>query len=277
MAISANEVKKLKDLTNAGMMDCKRALEDANGDMDKALKILKEKGLADAKKRSDRETKEGGVYIKQQNNGVAICLLSCETDFVSGNEVFKNATNKILDGILQTKKDFDDSFNEYIQEVVAQTKENVGLKVSKYIALKDNQYAGIYIHGTNRIGVVTVLELEDSKIKDKSELKEMALDLCLHITASAPFYIDQSEVPQNEINEQKDIFTKQMADSGKPANIVENIVKGKIQKHFSEICFLDQKFVKDDKITVKEYIDSVSKKLGSKIKVVSFVRHMVGV
>ena len=105
----------------------------------------------------------------------------------------------------------------------------------------------------------------------------MALDLCLHITASAPFYIDQSEVPQNEINEQKDIFTKQMADSGNPANIVENIVKGKIQKHFSEICFLDQKFVKDDKITVKEYIDSVSKKLGSKIKVVSFVRHMVGV
>ena len=102
MAISPMKLKT-KDLTNAGMMDCKRALEDANGDMDKALKILKEKGLADAK-RSDRETKEGGVYIKQQNNGVAICLLSCETDFVSGNEVFKNATNKILDGILQTKR-----------------------------------------------------------------------------------------------------------------------------------------------------------------------------
>lgn len=277
MAISASEVKKLKDLTNAGMMDCKRALEETNGDVDKALKILKEKGLADAKKRSDRETKEGGVYIKQSANSIAICLLSCETDFVSGNEVFKAAKDKILDGILSKKKDFDESFNEYVQEVIAQTKENVGLKFSKYIELKDNQYAASYIHGTNRIGVVALFELDNPSAKGNPELKEMADNICLHITASSPFYVSNEQVPQNEIEEQKDIFTKQMADSGKPANIVENIVKGKIQKHFSEVCLLDQKYVKDDKITVSEYVESVAKKIGGKIKVLTFERHMVGV
>ncbi|HOV14396.1 MAG TPA: translation elongation factor Ts [Spirochaetota bacterium] len=276
MAISASEVKKLKDLTNAGMMDCKKALEETNGDVDKALKILKEKGLADAKKRSDRETKEGGVYIKQSGNGIALCLLSCETDFVSGNEVFKKAKDKILDGILSNKKDFHDSFNDYVQEVISQTKENVGLKVSKYIEIKDNQYAATYIHGTNRIGVISVFELDNPSVKGNAELKEMADNICLHITASAPFYISQNEVPQNEIDEQKDIFTKQMADSGKKPEIVENIVKGKIQKHFSEICLLDQKYVKDDKVSVGEYIESIGKKIGSKIKVISFIRHMVG-
>lgn len=276
MAISASEVKKLKDLTNAGMMDCKKALEDANGDVDGALKILKEKGLADAKKRSDRETKEGGVYIKQSGNKIALCLLSCETDFVAGNEVFKGAKEKILDGILSSGQDFCECFNDYVQEVISQTKENVGLKVSKYIGLKDNQVGATYIHGTNRIGVVVVFDLDNTSAKNSAEFKEMADNICLHITASSPYYISQNEVPQKEIDEQKEIFTKQMADSGKPANIVENIVKGKISKHFSEVCLLDQKYVKDDKISVGDYINNVAKKVGSKITVSTFVRHMVG-
>jgi elongation factor Ts len=276
MAITAADVKKLKDMTNAGMMDCKKALEDANGNFDEALKILKEKGLADAKKRSDRETKEGGVYILENAGKIGAILLGCETDFVSGNDLFKQAKDKILKAVIAEKNESPDHYKDYVQEVISATKENIELKKVKYIELKAKQTVQTYIHGNNKIGVIAVFELGDDSAKNKAEFKEMAADVCLHITASSPFYISDKDVPAKEIDEQKEIFLKQMEGSGKPANIVENIINGKIQKHLAEICLLDQKFVKDDKITVKAFIDGVSKKLGTEIKLISFTRWMVG-
>jgi len=276
MAISAAEVKKLKDMTNAGMMDCKKALEDASGDMDKALKILKEKGLADAKKRTDRETKEGGVFIKQKDNKLSMILLGCETDFVSGNEIFKTVKDKILDAVIKEGKEDASVYNDLVQEIVSQTKENVELKKVKFISLKDNQIAQTYIHGNNKIGVAAIFEVNKPELKSNKDFIEMATDVCLHITAQNPFYLNESDVPAADIEEQKALFTKQMEGSGKPANVLENIFKGKIAKFLSEICLVSQAFVKDDKISVSQYVQNASKKLGAEIKIVAYYRYMIG-
>jgi len=276
MAIAASDVKKLKDLTNAGMMDCKRALEDTNGDMDKALKLLKEKGLADAKKRSDRETKEGGVFIKAAGNKVGLIVLACETDFVSGNDIFKAQKDKILDKLVAGGTENTEDYKENVQEIITQTKENIELKVVKLVEAKSNEIANTYIHGNNRIGVISIFETNKSEIKNNADFNEMANNVSMHIAASSPFYLSDKEVNQNEIEEQKQILLKQMGDTNKPANILENILKGKVQKYLSEICLLDQKYVKDDKVSVKEYVDSVGKKLGAEIKIAKFLRFNIG-
>jgi elongation factor Ts len=276
VAVTMDEVKRLRDLTKAGMMDCKNALETSNGDFDQALKILKEKGLADAKKRSDRETKEGGVYIKTKGDRIAIALIGCETDFVSRNEIFQNAKEKVLDKMIETGSDDIASYSTYIQDAVASIKENIEFKKAKVINVKSNEAAATYIHGNNKIGVVAVFEIKDSSIKGNEKFKELSNNICLHIAANAPEYLSEADIPQKEIDEQTEIAKKQMAESGKPANMIENIIKGKIAKHFSELCLLKQKYVKDDKISVEKYVENVKKELNTEIKLAGFTRYMIG-
>ena len=275
-AVSMADVKKLRDATNAGMMDCKKSLEQADGNFDEALKILKEKGLADAKKRSDRETKEGGVYVKENGGKIAVALLGCETDFVANNEVFIKAKDAILDKIIETGNEDVALYNDDIQDAIAQIKENIELKNVKLIDVKDNQSASIYIHGNNKIGVVSVFELKDTSIKDNDKFKEFANNICLHITANSPYYVSEENVPASEIEEQKGIISKQMEGTDKPKEVLDKIIDGKVNKYFSEICLLKQNYVKDDKITVQKYIDTVSKELGTEIKITDFVRYMIG-
>ncbi|MBN2547343.1 MAG: elongation factor Ts [Spirochaetes bacterium] len=276
MGITTQDIKKLRDLTNAGMLDCKNALEKSNGNIDEALKYLKEKGLADAKKRSERETKEGGIFIKTKDNKIAVIQLGCETDFVSKNEIFIKTKEDILDKILNSGNDKIESYKEDIQMIIAQTKENVEFKNAKYIELKNNQYASTYIHGNNKIGVVCVLDNISESLKNNDKLKEASNNICLHIAANSPFYLTEKDVPANEIQEQKDIMIKQMADTKKPPEVLSKIVDGKIQKYFSEICLLNQKYVKDDKITVSKYLENVSKELQTEIKISNFIRYMIG-
>ena len=276
MSISMIDVKKLRDVTSAGMMDCKNALIQSNGNFDEALKLLKEKGLADAKKRSDRETKEGGVFIKENDKRIAIILLGCETDFVSKNEFFINTKDTIINKMIESGNDDINAYNNEIQDVMAKIKENIEFKKAKVFNLKDNQCSAVYIHGNNKIGVVAIFECQDINVKNNPVFKEFANNICLHITANFPYFISEKDVPENEIKEQMEIFTKQMEGTNKPANIIENIVKGKLSKHFSEICLLNQKYVKDDKITVDNYIKTISKELNVEIKIVDFVRYMIG-
>ncbi len=277
MKVSMDDVKKIRDLTSAGMLDCKKSLEQANGNIEEAIKLLKEKGLADAKKRGDRETKEGGVFIKNDNNKVAIALIGCETDFVAKNEMFVEARNQIVDKILETGNEEVDFYNNIIQDAISKIKENIELKKIKFIEVKDNQYPSIYIHGNNKIGVVTIFELSDQKLKENEKFKEFANNICLHITANSPFYISSGDVPESEIKEQKDLMAKQMEASNKPKEIIEKIVEGKIAKYFSEVCLLDQKYVKDDKISVKKYIENTITELNSELKIIDFTRYMIGI
>lgn len=275
MTISAKDVKKLKDMTNAGMMDCKKALEKAQGNIDGALTVLKEQGLADAKKRGDRDTKEGGVYISSLQNGkIAIALIGCETDFVSSNDIFVNASQIIVNKIATSGNDDINAYTENIQEVITKTKENVELKKARFIELKDHCYSS-YIHGKNRIGVISVFEVADS-IKEKDEFKIFSNNIAIHIAASAPEYVEREDISKKELDEQANIFKKQIADSGKPENIIEIMLKGKVSKYCSEVCLLEQKYVKDDSITIADYIKQTAKALNTDIQVVEFVRYNIG-
>lgn len=276
MNISAETVKKLRDITGAGMMECKKALVDAQGNMDDAIRILKEKGLADAKKRADRETKEGGVFIKQEKNDIALIQIGSETDFVSNSKVFKDGAEKILNKVIESKNEDPKDYTDFVQEIISQTKENVELKVIKFIQTKDNEFSSTYIHGNNKIGVVTIFEIDKPELKESEEVKEFGLNIAMHIAASSPFYIEEKDIPEKEKEEQKAIFIKQMAGTDKPANVIENIVKGKLSKYFSEICLSEQRYVKDDKLTINKYIEEFSKTIGAKIKIVKFFRYMIG-
>ena len=172
-----------------------------------------------------------------------------------------------------TDKSYGDNLKS---KITAIAKENVELKEVKLIDVKDNQTASIYIHGNNKIGVVSIFELKDASIKDSDKFKEFANNICLHITANSPYYISEENVPASEIDEQKSIISKQMEGSDKPKDVLDKIIDGKVNKYFSEICLLNQNYVKDDKMTVQKYIDAVSKELGTEIKVADFVRYMIG-
>lgn len=276
MAVSMQQVKELRDITNAGMLDCKKALEASNGNIDEAMKILREKGLADAKKRSDRETKEGGVYVIAKDGKVAIALVACETDFVANNSQFKDACNELVEKIIDRGSENPDDYKEDLQHIAQITKENVNVKKLRFLTVADNQYVFTYIHGNNQIGVVVVYEMADKTAADKAEFAEMAKNVALHVAASAPIYLTGNDVPDSDLEEQKAVFAKQMEGENKPANILENILKGKLSKYKSEICLMEQKYIKDDKISVQQYLVNTSKTLGSEVKVANFIRFNVG-
>lgn len=276
MAVSMQQVKELRDITNAGMLDCKKALEASNGNIDEAMKILREKGLADAKKRSDRETKEGGVYVIAKDGKVAIALVACETDFVANNSQFKDACNELVEKIIDRGSENPDDYKEDLQHIAQITKENVNVKKLRFLTVADNQYVSTYIHGNNQIGVVVVYEMADKTAADKAEFAEMAKNVALHVAASAPIYLTGNDVPDSDLEEQKAVFAKQMEGENKPANILENILKGKLSKYKSEICLMEQKYIKDDKISVQQYLVNTSKTLGSEVKVANFIRFNVG-
>ncbi len=276
MAVSMQQVKELRDITNAGMLDCKKALEASNGNLDEAMKILREKGLADAKKRSDRETKEGGVYVAAKDGKVAIALVACETDFVANNAQFKDACNELVGKIIDRGSENPDDYKEDLQHIAQITKENVNVKKLRCLEVADNQYVSTYIHGNNQIGVVVVYEMADKAVAEKAEFAEMAKNVALHVAASAPIYLTGNDVPDSDLEEQKAVFAKQMEGENKPANILENILKGKLAKYKSEICLMEQKYIKDDKISVQQYVANTSKDLGSEVKVANFIRFNVG-
>ncbi len=263
MAITAAQVKELREQTGAGMMDCKKALVDTNGDFEAAAKLLKEKGLAAVAKRAERATSEGRIFIKQVGNKVAIVELVCETDFVANNAEFIACGEKILDeifakGYTQIEKELSDVLLDF----ATRTRENMSLNKVKVLEVPENSVAGIYIHSDFKTAAVTIVS---GSTDDK--VKEFARDCCMHLAAFTPSYIKQSDVPQSYIDEQKEIFKVQMDNDekvkSKPENVKEGILNGKIKKHLAEICFVDQMFVKDDKKTVSAKLAEVAKEVNA--------------
>ena len=263
MDITASMVKDLREQTGAGMMDCKKALVDTNGDMEAAVKLLKEKGLAAVAKRSERATSEGRIFIRQNGNKIAVVELVCETDFVAKNADFIASGEKILDevfakGYTKVEKELSDILLDF----ATRTRENMSLAKVEVITVPANSSAGIYIHSDYKTAAITVVNgSEDEKVKT------FAKDCCMHLAAFTPAYIKKEDVPQSYIDEQKEIFKAQMdADEkmkSKPENVKEGILQGKINKHLAEICFVDQMFVKDDKKTVTAKLAEVAKEVGA--------------
>ena len=268
MAITAADVKALREATGAGMMECKKALTECNGDIAEAEKSLKEKGLAAMAKRSERATSEGRLFIRQDGNKIAVIELTCETDFVAKNADFIAVGEKMLDVTLAkgyTKVEAE--HEEILEPLKVSIRENMKVAKVEVFDVPATASAAYYVHSDFKTGAVVIV---DGSTADS--VKTFAKDCCLHIAAFTPSYTSKKDVPQSYIDEQKEIFKAQMDQdekmAGKPENVKEGILQGKINKHLAEICFEDQMFVKDDKKTVTAKLAETGKEAGATLSFV---------
>lgn len=263
--ITAAMVKNLREMTGAGMMDCKKALVETNGDITSAVKLLKEKGLAAVAKRAERITSEGRIFIRQVGSKIAVAELLCETDFVAKNADFIASGEKILDKIFEKGyTGVNKELSDILLDFATRTRENMSLSLVKVIDVPDNCAVGTYIHSDFKSAAVVII-----KGSVDARVQTFAKDCCMHLVAFTPSYNRQEDVPQSYIDEQKEIFERQMADdssiASKPQNVKDKILQGKINKHLAEICFVDQMFVKDDKKSVKAKLNEVGSACGAKL------------
>ena len=276
MAFTANDVKKLRDATGAGLLDCKKALGETDGDVAAAEKLLKEKGLASMASRTDRAAGEGRIVIKQDGNRYAIVEVLCETDFVANNTDFMEAAQKAAEVTLSKKTSgVLDEHKAVIEDILVKFRENISVKRAEYIEVQPGCVCSTYVHHDNKIGSLVVL-----KGSDDEKLSDFAHVCCLHLASNKPEYINKSDVPQSFIDDQTDIFKAQMADdpsmAKKPDNVKEGILKGKINKALSAICFMDQPYLDDEKITVAQAIAAKGKELGVSLSFEKVILYVLG-
>ena len=282
--ISAADVKKLRDKTGAGPMECKNALVSTNGDFAAAEKILKEKGLAALEKRTGRATNEGKIFVKIKDDlSMAVLVeLNAETDFVARNPEFVALGGVIAGKALEKGiSGPNDELNGMVQELATKIRENMGLKRIRLVKAGLNEYITQYIHGDGNIGVVVKCESDKPEIFKNEDVKSFIFSLALHIAAFNPAAIDRSKIDQAWLKEQEEIFKVQMEKDeklkGKPDNVLAGILQGKVNKYLSEICLMEQGYVKDEKLTVAKAIEECGKKAGAKLAVNDYVYYKVGV
>ncbi|MBO1510384.1 translation elongation factor Ts [Metabacillus bambusae] len=273
MAVTAQMVKELREKTGAGMMDCKKALTETNGDMDQAIDYLREKGIAKAAKKADRIAAEGSTLVKVNGNEAVILEVNSETDFVAKNEGFKELINGLADFLL-TKKPADvdaalaetmdsgTTVGDYINSAIAKIGEKITLRRFTIVTKTDSDAFGAYLHMGGRIGVLTLLEGTTNE--------DAAKDVAMHIAAVNPKYVSRDQVSAEEAEHERKILTEQALNEGKPENIVAKMVEGRLGKYFEDICLLDQSFVKDPDQKVKQFVESK----GGTVK--TFIRYEVG-
>lgn len=270
--ITASLVKELRERTGAGMMDCKKALTQTDGNIEAAIDYLRENGIAKAAKKADRIAAEGLSYIEVKGNKAVILEINSETDFVAKNEKFVALVKNVADAILAAEpKSLEEALQvqaeggtveAVINEGIATIGEKLSLRRFEVLYKTDADAFGAYSHMGGRIGVLTLIE--------GSTDEQAAKDVAMHIAALAPRYLDESEVPADVLEHEKKVLTEQALNEGKPANIVEKMIVGRINKFLEEITVVKQKFVKDDSLTVEKFVASKGGKLAK------FVRYEVG-
>jgi elongation factor Ts len=274
--ITASMVKELRDATNVSMMECKRALQEANGDKEQAFKLLRERGMAVAAKKADRVAKNGKISAKVSADGKAGVMIevNCETDFVTRNEIFQKFVAEMTDKAMDCSGDPAEAFKADIVAKVAEIGENIVLRKSEKFTVEGTGAVASYIHMGGTCGVLAELGFEKSETLNNDTYKELALDICLHIAAARPASLDRSGVPAQLVEEEKALFLKQV--EGKPANIVEGILKGKLNKFYSQICLIEQPFVKEDKISITQLLEAKSKEIGDTVTIKRYTRWQLG-
>ncbi|ENY5560431.1 elongation factor Ts [Staphylococcus pseudintermedius] len=273
MAISAKLVKELRERTGAGMMDCKKALEATDGDIEKAIDYLREKGIAKAAKKADRIAAEGITHVEVKGNEAVIVEINSETDFVARNEGFQQLVKEIANQILDTKAATVEELNEttlpnskkvseHMTEAISTIGEKLSLRRFEIRTKTDNDAFGAYLHMGGRIAVLSVVEGTTDE--------DAAKDVAMHIAAINPKYVSSEQVSEEELNHEREVLKQQALNEGKPENIVEKMVEGRLRKYLQEICAVDQNFVKNPDQTVEAFLKSKGGKL------VDFVRYEVG-
>ncbi|GGP12421.1 translation elongation factor Ts [Oceanobacillus neutriphilus] len=274
MAVTAQMVKELREKTGAGMMDCKKALTETNGDMEQAIDFLREKGMAKAAKKADRVAAEGLTHIEVDGNRAAIIEVNCETDFVTKNDQFKqlladlgkhivkNNPASVEEALQQNLLDGSETVENAITSVVSKIGEKISLRRFTVLEKTDNDAFGAYLHMGGRIGVLSLLEGTTDEA--------VAKDISMHVAAINPRYVSRDEVAEEEVNREREVLKTQALNEGKPEKIVEKMVEGRLGKFFEEIVLLEQSFVKDPDQKVKKYVADK----GASVK--AFVRYEVG-
>jgi elongation factor Ts len=285
--ISASIVVKLRKMTGQGMMDCKIALQEADGDIDQAMTILRKKGLATLAKRAERETTEGLVVCKNSDNGrtAILATLCCETDFVARSEDFVAAAETLADyalvcpadegagGILETTID-GKKFSDILTEIVSKTGEKIQVGDYAKYKLDGPGLISTYVHFNQKVGTMVQIETNGDNVSKADVLKQTAADIAMHITATKPLALDKDGISPEIIEQEKAVYADQV--KNKPPNIVDKIIQGKLKKFFEENCLLDQKFVKDDSKSVEQVLADAAKQAGGEAKIKRFVRFEVG-
>lgn len=285
--VSAAAVVKLRKLSGQGMMDCKKALEDSNGDLDKAMDILRKKGLATLAKRAERETSEGAVVSWQSPDGKsgALATLCCETDFVARGDDFQamvavvrdymatSGSSQGAEGLLQTVIS-GKNFQEIVTECISKTGEK--MQVGDYVRfrLDGPGLIAIYVHFNHKVGSMVEIGTSDAKMPESPVIKQAAADIAMHVTASKPMALDVESLDPQVVEREKAIYAAQV--TNKPPEIVNRIVDGKLKKFYADFCLLVQPFVKDDTKTVEQMLNEAAKQAGGKATIKRFARFEVG-
>ena len=274
---TAKDVQSLRQRTGVGMMDCRNALSEANGDMEKAIEILREKGIAKAAKKAGRIAAEGLVVSKVCGDVGVVVEVNSETDFVAKNRDFVSFVDAIAETILKNDpKNLEElkslkisggdlTVEKALQEKVLSIGENI--QIRRFA--KMNGVLSSYVHGGGTIGVMVKFETD---LGDRDEFKEYAKNIAMQIAAVSPQYLNSDQIPSEILDKEKSILKKQILDSGKPDNIAAKIVEGRIKKFYKEVCLVDQQYVKDNNLTISQYTDSIASGLGGKISIVEFIR-----
>jgi len=285
--ITAAMVKDLRERTGAGMMDVKAALTEAGGDMEEATKVLRKKGLAAASKKAGRVTAEGVVQAHVEENASVLVEVNCETDFVGRNEHFRGFVTEIARQIARSKAATVEELlsepwpggdgetgtvGQKAQSMIASIKENISIRRFARYETQTDAVIGTYIHGGGKIGVM--VEMTAGARNDKA--RELAREIAMHIAASEPRFLHREEVSEKDLETEREIARDQALKSGKPDNIAEKIVAGKMEKFYGEACLLEQPFIRDDKSTVSQYVARQAKEHGCAYVVTRFTRFKLG-
>lgn len=279
MAFTAKDVQTLRERTGCGMMDCKKALTETDGDMDKAIEVLREKGLASQAKKAGRIAAEGTVCAIVENGVGVVVELNAETDFVAKGEDFNALARKVakiiiaqnpadVDALLKCTED-GMTVEEMVQELFLKIRENI--RIRRFVRIEGDVVT--YVHAGGKIGVMVQFETD---VAGKDGFEDYAKDVAMQIAAINPQYLDRTCVPADVLEKEKEIYMAQTLNEGKPANIAEKIVMGRINKFYKEVCLVDQEFVKDGSMTIAKYTESKAKELGGSIKIAQFVRFEKG-
>jgi len=283
--ISAEMVKTLRDRTGAGMMDCKRVLADAKGDLDRAAELLRERGLAKAVKREGRATSEGAIAIALDGPVGGMVEVGCETDFVARTDDFQGLANTLAravvagagidgpDALLAARVD-GETASERITAAIAKLGENVVVKRVARLAVDGGGVVGGYVHAGGKLGVLVGLATEARG----AELAALARDVAMHVAAAdpSPVAVERSQLPQQLLDSERSIYRAQAEQEGKPAKVIDRIVEGKVNKFAADVCLVEQAFVKDPDRTIGDVLGDASKQAGVPVRVTAFRRFKLG-
>ena len=273
MSISKDDVMSLRDKTGAGLIDCKRALTESNGNMDEAVSILRKKGVATAAKKSGRSASEGIIAqsISSDRSRGILVEVNCETDFVAKNDDFVVFARSVAGDLLENP---DADLEEKRTEQVAKIGENIQISRSQSLSPESNGLVESYVHTGGKVAVLVSIGSDSADVSSSEQVATLAKDICMHIAATSPVCVSREEVPADLVQKEKEIAQAQA--EGKPPQAIEKIVTGKLDKYYAGACLLEQPFVKNPDQSIQQFVEGVGKEVGSSLKVEKFLRFQVG-